>query len=98
MAVLSISTNVGIAVGSALTGAIISSQHASHPVASIHRASIMLGFITLLAVPIAARIHRRTPEQTAEVLAAAAERKERRAARRAARQAAKSVTSTMGDD
>jgi MFS transporter, DHA2 family, lincomycin resistance protein len=94
MAVLSISTNVGIAVGSALTGAIISSQHASHPVASIHRAYIMLGFITLLAVPIAARIHRRTPEQTAEVLAASAERKERRAARRAA----KSVTSTTGDD
>ena len=60
MAVLSISTNVGIAVGSALTGAIISSQHASHPVASIHRAYIVLGFITLLAVPIAARIHRRT--------------------------------------
>jgi EmrB/QacA subfamily drug resistance transporter len=98
MAVLSISTNVGIAVGSALTGAIISSQHASHPVASIHRAYIMLGFITLLAVPIAARIHRRTPEQTAEVLAASAERKERRAARRAARQAAKSATSVTGDN
>ena len=98
MAVLSISTNVGIAVGSALTGAIISSQHTSHPVASIHRAYIMLGFITLLAVPIAARIHRRTPEQTAEVLALAAERKERRAVRRAARQAAKSAPSTTGDD
>ncbi len=98
MAVLSISTNVGIAIGSALTGAIISSQHASHPVASIHRAYIVLGFITLLAVPIAAQIHRRTAAQTAAVLAANAERKERRAARRAARQAAKSAPSTTGDD
>lgn len=98
MAVLSISTNVGIAVGSALTGAIISSQHALHPIASIHRAYIVLGFITLLAVPIAARIPRRTTEQTAAALATAAERKERRAARRADRQAAKSAPSTSGND
>ncbi len=99
MAVLSISTNVGIAVGSALTGAIISSRHSTQPVASIHRAYIVLGFITLIAVPIAARIPRRTHAQTEAALAAAAEKKARRMERRAARQAAKSATtSTTGDD
>jgi EmrB/QacA subfamily drug resistance transporter len=99
MAVLSISTNIGIAIGAALTGAIISSQHATHPVASIHHAYIALGCITLAATLIAARIPAWTPAQRAAALAAAAERKERRAARRAARQTAKaSPSSSMGDD
>jgi MFS family permease len=100
MAILSISTNVGIAIGSALTGAIISSQHATHPAASIHRAYIVLGCITLGATLIAARIPAWTPAQREAAHAAALEREERRAARRAARQAAKTAasSSTTGDD
>lgn len=101
MAVLSISTNVGIAIGSALTGAIVASQAATHPAASIHRAYIVLGCITLLATLIAARIPAWTAAERAAALAATTERKERRAARRAARHAAKSTpaaTTTTGDD
>ena len=100
MAVLSISTNVGIAIGSALTGAIVASQSATHPVASIHRAYIVLGCITLVGTLVATRLPRWTAEERAAAHAAVTERKERRAAHRAARRAAKSVpaATTTGDD
>ncbi len=83
MAVLSISTNVGIALGSALFGALAVSVP-GHPVTSIHHAYIALAGVAFAAVGIASLIHRRTPEEATAALAAAAEKRERRRARRPA--------------
>lgn len=81
MAVLSISTNVGIALGSALFGALAVSVP-GHPVTSIHHAYITLAALAFAAVGIAVLIHPRTPDETAAALTAAAEKRERRRARR----------------
>ncbi len=94
MAVLSISTNIGIAVGSALTGAIVASQPAN-PVASVRHAYVVLAVLTLGAVAIALTIPRRTPEEAADALAEAAARRARRQSRRAPAAAA---PSSVGDD
>lgn len=83
MAVLSISTNVGIALGSALFGALAGSD--SVPLAaSLRRAYVVLAAIALAAVVLALMIPPRTPEEIAAVDAAAAAKRERRRARRAA--------------
>ncbi len=96
MAVLSISTNVGIALGSALFGALAVSVP-GHPVTSIHHAYLALAGVAFAAVGIASLIHRRTPEEATAALAAAAEKRERRRARRARRSNTQSLSSSGGE-
>lgn len=81
MAVLSISTNVGIALGSALFGALVGSE--TRPLASsLRHAYVVLAGIALAAVVLALLIPARTPAEIAAVHAAAAAKRERRALRK----------------
>ncbi len=83
MAVLSISTNVGIALGAALFGALAGNE--TRPLeGALRGAYVVLATIAFASVVLALMIPARTPEEIAAVHAAAAEKRERRARRRTA--------------